>query len=379
MTLLGFDFNAFPKLRFNTRIGDIMSACFNDWLSSFRICVEMTTLKLGNETGTDANAGEPKFRGRIKMLSLLHAIGREGLRALEASGYDHEDENATYDLALQRLREIYQRTESLYIKIARLISARQLIDEDEVNYYRRIDSLSRKLGWEDNVAREALALSTAVCGLRDLDLRRTLLADADLTWEQFLVRCKNKVSAVESEQYLTTAASSSTIGYKKEIKQEIDMIDSSISKDKTRKMYSNADHSESQDSYDEGLVFQVTRSRNKSSKSRRYSRSRSRSTSSSNDSSVPEWRKPVSRRNSNNSNRCHGCKKPGHYFRECPRVKCYVCQKRGHTSIDCSKNKRYSSSNRYYKRDSSSDRSDNGRKSKSPSRMVRFAKSDCGK
>ncbi len=205
MALVGFDFDAFPQLVFHPSKGD-MSHCFKKWLTRFNIAVEMMTVKLGTEA-VGGGAPQPKFRGRIKVLALLHAIGDDGLEALNSVGFDYSVDTADFAAALTALRGVFERTESDYVRTNKFVSAKQMSSEDEVEFYHRVEKLSRALNFgENNEIRKQIALSIAVCGLRDADLRRSLMSEEDMTWDSFCTKCKNKVTAKESEEHVFAMA-----------------------------------------------------------------------------------------------------------------------------------------------------------------------------
>ena len=221
MDLRGFDFNAFPKLQL---VSSDMSGSFSKWLTRFTLCVEMTTLKLGRD-----DEGNVRFTGQVKLLSLLNAIGDDGLDALTSVGFDRTNENANYENALDLLKQVYIREESDYVKTNKFVHAKQVASEDEVEYYHRVEKLGRACGYiADNEIRTRLSVSIAVNGLRDSMWRKQLMAEADLTWDRFCTLCKAKVTAKESEDFLSGAAASSssskTSSVKREIKQEVDAV-----------------------------------------------------------------------------------------------------------------------------------------------------------
>jgi len=83
------------------------------------------------------------FDDRLKLLSLYSAIGPEGVTALEATGYDTNDDTYTYSDDLRLLIRIYDPNATAYISLQRFISAKQDAGEDELNYLFRIEQNSR--------------------------------------------------------------------------------------------------------------------------------------------------------------------------------------------------------------------------------------------
>ena len=82
------------------------------WYDSFTLCVEMSTLNLGNEEN-----GDVRFTAKIKLLCLLNAVGTDGLDDLHSVGFDRDAHGANFDNALQLLRGVFVREESDYVKI----------------------------------------------------------------------------------------------------------------------------------------------------------------------------------------------------------------------------------------------------------------------
>lgn len=391
MAFPGLDFNAFPRLVFDSRSGD-MSHCFKKWLTRFNLAVEMMTVKLGTEAVTGSGQ-QPKFRGRIKVLALLQSIGDDGLEALNSVGFDYSDDAADFAAAVTALRGVFERAESDYIKTNKFVSAKQMSSEDEVEFYHRVEKLSRALNFgENNDIRKQIALSIAVCGLRDADLRRSLMSEENMTWDSFCTKCKNKVTAKESEEYLFGNGANSSyhnmgkFDKKLNIKQEVDLVDSGkkIEDSKYAKYrhpnsneYSSSS-SESVDSYDESMVGRVS----SNGKSKSWRRDRSSSYSSSNEFVPGYKKKDFSHKNYKtresrasryeDSGRCIGCRKKGHFLRECPFVRCYNCQKKGHTSMDCK------SKNRSYKSRRNSPHPNRDDSSSERKVSVRFASSNTG-
>jgi hypothetical protein len=387
----GFDFKAFPVLKIN---GNDIPGSWNSWLSEFELCVEMTTIKMGKEEVE--NEQLDKFRGRLKLLALANAIGKDGRDALQSVGFDLKDNDATYEQAMARLKEIYERTESVYVKTMKFVTVSQANGEDEREYLLRVEKLSRTMdfGANNNDLRERLALALAVNGLRESSLRRQLMQETDLTWERLTNTLRARHSARESEALLKEVKSGHS-NVKQEVKHEVDAIDSR-SRFRERKWSDSSDNEESE--------------RHKRN-TRPYRRSRSSSRSSwsgsdKNQTFSPEWKRkgnrgnrdsyewPRRRRNSRSPRRerspgygrssrrytsseeeelvCFHCNKVGHHLRQCPKITCYICRERGHTSVDCKvKGKKRSKYERYDRRY----RSNSSGSSRSPRRRVRFSES----
>jgi len=196
MALTGLNFNAFPKLVLGT---EDRSRSFLNWENEFTLCVEMTTIKLGYDEVDHEQV--PRFRGRI--MALLNAIGGEGLEALTSVGFDRNAEGADFEAALTALRGIFVRDESAYVKTNKFVTAQQLAGEDEVEYYHRIEKLSRGLDYMNEETRMRLSLSLAIKGLRDLVWREQLMAETDLTWDRYCALSRARVTAKESQDFLS--------------------------------------------------------------------------------------------------------------------------------------------------------------------------------
>ena len=387
MALTGFDFNAFPKLMLNA---SDMSSSYRKWQDRFTLCVEMTTLKMGND-----DEGNPKFAGRIKMLALLNAIGDEGLEALSSVGFDRATGN--YDGALTALRNIYVREESGYVKTNKFVTAKQTCGEDEVEFYHRIEKLSRGLDYiADNNTRNRLSVSIAVNGLRDSSWRKQLMAEADLTWDRFCTLCKAKVTAKESEDFLsgaTVSDNNSATAAKTGPKQEVDAVDvkgkryNSSSKRDRRNSYSDSSRSRSRgksrsDRHSNNNSSRYRSSSRDSAGSRGSSSERSRSSRNGRNYRDKSDRRDKYRENRSQKRQCIECNSSEHFIRSCPYVRCFYCKNKGHTVMDCIKyenqsdNRRHSPT-RFDRRRSDSEYSEySDSERKSPSRSVRFNKTD---
>ena len=163
MKLENLDFNEFPKLVIAN--DDNAPASWNAWLTNFKLSVEMVTLKLGKEKV--GRTFKDVFRGRIKLLALLYAIGDHGKDALMNQGFDLLDQNASYDEAMQLLKNVYEKKEHVYVSTMKFVTAYQVCDENECEYLLRVEGLSRKMKFlcgNDNV-REQFAVAIVVNGL----------------------------------------------------------------------------------------------------------------------------------------------------------------------------------------------------------------------
>lgn len=301
-----------------------------------------------------------KFRGRTKLLALLSAIGNDGRATLQSLGFDlRNNENEGYEQALGLLKGHYDRSDSFYVKTMRFVTVSQANDEDEIEYLLRVEKLSRELGLGTGTeeVRKRLSVALAVNGLRDTNVRRQLLQEPDLSWDNLNTKLKAKKLARDSDLLLSEARATVNV------KQEIGAVSSPK---QTR--YSSSD------TCDNSSVNRVSRSKVKwrpylkggHSNSDYY---RNRSTSRSSNSSGDDSKRHHSRRdkfpsnqrrrkdqktpaNSQNpsyydsrsnrtesprreGNSCYHCKKRDHRIRDCPDVRCFICNRRGHTTEDC--------------------------------------------
>ena len=84
---------------------------FNRWLCQFKLELPLMTAMAGKTTGHNPVV----FDDRLKLLSLYSAVGSEGMTALEATGYDTNDDTNAYSDVLRRLIRIYDRVMRLPI------------------------------------------------------------------------------------------------------------------------------------------------------------------------------------------------------------------------------------------------------------------------
>ena len=87
----------------------------------------------------------PKFRGEIKLLVLLTAIGYERMKVLESVGFDlNSQDTDAYNVALNYLKNYYDHEENEHV--ATTLS--QLCDESDSEFLLRVEKHSRNLGFE---------------------------------------------------------------------------------------------------------------------------------------------------------------------------------------------------------------------------------------
>ena len=209
----------FPTLEINPK--DV----FGSWklfLDRFTVAVRFEICNRGTKKVTiesverDVNV----FNEEMKLCALLKAISNEGFQALQAQGIDLSSEDLTYDQVLKALKNAYEREESLNVKLWNFNSACQQSSEDCRDYVRRVEHLSRTTGIfkstdssfspenktcankELERIRKTLAQVIAVNGLKDLTLRRELMAKDDLDWDSLCRILSWRGTAAETDKKL---------------------------------------------------------------------------------------------------------------------------------------------------------------------------------
>ena len=227
-----------PRLVINS---DDIFGSWRKWHDEFLLAMELKELSLGTEEVTDNNGDTtrvPVFRGRRKVIALLQAIGDEGRQALHSQGFDVSDANLSYTQAMELLRRHYCREDTIFVKMQKLVTARQAIGEDHRDYLLRIERLSRETASTDSnnheareavrIVRERFCLTLAVNGLRDNALRNELMSTLDLTWANLYTRlaacsrARESAVALDRNQAGTSSDSgSSSVELTHNIKQEV--------------------------------------------------------------------------------------------------------------------------------------------------------------
>lgn len=354
----GIDLTSFPKLKVT---GSNVIGSWKSWLSQFEISVEMTTLNLGKEDVDGQGTMLDKFRGRSKLLALLGAIGSEGMDILTSLGFDLKNGDAdAYTAALDLLKGHYEREDSFYVKTMKFVTVSQAGGEDEREYLLRVEKLSRNMafGAGNEELRKRFSVALAVNGLREHSIRRQLLQENDLQWDQLSAKLRTRQLGRVSDNILSEVKAGSF-----NVKTEI----SSVSEDEKKSV--NQVYKSSKDKYRSRDSSRSSNSSRDSSSSRRYE-GRSRRPYQSRDT---RYR---SRYNSPQRDEgCFQCGKSSHYVRHCPEVRCFQCQAKGHTIKDCPEG-RGRSFRKYRHFQGTSNRDGSGSDSRSPSRKVRFHESN---
>ena len=233
------NFNDFPKLVINS---DDVGGSWKNWLNEFDLSVEMITLRLGEEKVRIDGEEETVdvFRGRMKLVSLLNAVGKAGRAALTSLGFDQKSATSTYEGAMELLKTVYESEETVYVKTMKFVTASQAIGENENDYLLRIEDLSRKMtfGTEHDALRQEFALAIAVNGLRESSLRSQLMQQNDLNWTKFSGILRAKKIARDSERTMETVKAGNF-----NVKLEVDAVENkSEDKDSQFKFDSDSDN-----------------------------------------------------------------------------------------------------------------------------------------
>lgn len=199
--------STFPKLEI--KANDVAGS-WRTFIRRFELEIEIKRRELG--THEINNVEVDVFDNESRLLALLKAIDLEGGDVLAAEGLNWGDGRITYDLALNALRRHYSREESVYVRTQKFVMVQQALGEDQRDYIKRVEKLSRNLDYFNNVnaaqhqalqvARESLTLSLTVNGLRDTALKRELMATPDLNWVRLGDILRTRTVAAESSYKL---------------------------------------------------------------------------------------------------------------------------------------------------------------------------------
>ena len=128
-----------------------------------------------------------KLGDAMKKLTLLSAVGNDGLVLLTAKGEDPLSGTMSYEGILATLDEHFGQEVSSYLKFNEFVTVSQLASESYRDYLLRVERLSRGCRFSDYKAeglRLDFCLSLAVNWLRDRALRVELMSRTDLTWDR---------------------------------------------------------------------------------------------------------------------------------------------------------------------------------------------------
>ena len=192
-------FDQFPKLQIDL---ENVAISFRKWLRKFELSSRLAVISMGTEK---IGKGKvlPKFRGEMKLLALLNAIGSEGMEVLESVGFDlNSQDTDAYDVALNHLKNYYDQEENEHVAWVKAATLSQLCGESDLEFLLQVEKHSRNLGFEPgtdvNALRKKFATSIALAGLRNDLVRQQLLLDKKLTWETLSVSLKAKSIAGSS-------------------------------------------------------------------------------------------------------------------------------------------------------------------------------------
>ena len=336
----------FPELKIDP------SDVFGSWdrfIRQFEVDARLREKACGTRRVGDQD--RPVFDDELKCLALIKAVGDEGQRVIESKGHDVRVDELTYKEVSDILKAHYGREESVNVKTRNFVTARQLSGEDNRDYLRRVEQLSRNLRFfkSENAAasaalqeaRQSLAVVIAVNGLRDLAIRRELLAQPELSWERLCEVLMSRCTAEETEAKLEvklgpavpvrTAQSVSEVRFDDTRNRRYDR-DSRPRHDSggRRDSYTGAGGYQSSRYTDRGYE-RPGRNSDTGTDRRSYRREESREKRSG-------YREGKDKQPSSSDRfgrRCYGCDQRGHIVQECPRVKCHECGNRGHIMRTC--------------------------------------------
>lgn len=308
------------------------------FLNQFTLQLRFQVLSAGKKKVNDQEVDA--FGDEQKCLALLHSIGIEGQEILLAQGYDFTTDSKTYDATVGLLKNHYGREESLNVRLRNFFYATQLSDENSRDYLRRVERLSRsiELFKNDNAdantaldaARAKITEVTVVNGLRNVSLRRELMAKKGLTWDKLSDILTSRDAASESSAKLENPK----VVLKPVIKTEVAYASSYQGERVSRQPSRDS-------SYD----------RNRSSSYERYRRWRKYEQEQNNQtksSSGKDYKQPESTYKRSQSpsygskslkgdNRCYACGSKEHHIRNCKQAICHYCGNKGHVVLDCPK------------------------------------------
>lgn len=384
----------FPKLVIDS---DNIHGSFMSWKYDFDVAIELASLKLG----VDDN-DQQVFRGRLKLLTLVQAVGSVGKDVFTAVGFNIADEASTYDQAMGHLEAQFGIQDNIYVRTMRFVTVNQALGEKETDYLLRVNKLSRTMNIPANSdeVRVGFALALAVNGLRNSDLRRELMERNDLTWDNLNAMLRARQSSKESELILLENTKTEQVL----VKREVAGIESDTKASRTvNRVYREGSGRPRSDGGGVGNTYPYDSpgrsNRNRwqfearndhredyykpSSPGKQYSEYRQgaykRGSPYSGRGYSPEYgsgypRSPPRRSPSpGRVSRCFTCGDTDHMARYCPQSRCYNCNAKGHISIDCRNTYDYYNDHRSGSQGRHRDSYPN-----SPTRMVRFNESDQG-
>lgn len=338
-------FTGFPILKINPE--DVYGS-WKDFLDQFRIEISMKTVICGKRR-VDGQE-EDVFNDEMKKLALLKSVGIEGQRVIKSKGHSVTEDDMTYNQAMEILRAFYGREESIHVQTRNFVCASQTLGEDNREYLKRVEQLSRNLRFFNSetdeihtalqTARESLALVIAVNGLKDHRVRKEVMAKREITWARLTEILTSRSRAEESEEKLGRPSSQNEIEIKREV-AETRVVEQSRDRPSERRDYRDGYRSEYRDSRQGSRDTYYRPGKERSYRYRSTSRGRdNRSDSKDRYDSKRESREGRDRRGSSGEKyegrkSCHECGSNYHIVRHCDQARCFKCGELGHISLDC--------------------------------------------
>ena len=319
------DLSGFPSLKIEP---NDVNGSWKRFLTQFRLQIKYQILSCGTKSvkvKDEETKSVDVFDDELKCIALLTSVGSEGQSVLLSKGFriDQDDFVLNYKDALTALDAHYGREESLNVRIHKMINSRQDIGEDSRDFSRRIEAMGRNLeiffpGQTLDNAREKFTEVLVVNGLRDIKLRKELLAMPNLDWARLNQILSSRGTAEDAESKLENDVSTSS-------RRPI------VTQHVAEASFQGSNHYRGRQSRfdDRDSVFddETSYSRNKSS-------FRSRRDSQSHDSYYDKRDHSREHKQSKDSRRCYRCG-GDHLLCDCEFVTCLLCQNQGHIAIDC--------------------------------------------
>jgi hypothetical protein len=319
---------------------DDVSGSWNKWYNEFVIAMELAVLESGMKKVT---VGEEErevsaLDERTKLLLLLKHIGQAGRDTLTSQGFVASSTDANYDEALKLLQGYYEREESMFVRVQKFVSASQTAGEDVREYLLRVERLSRQCGYgtDSEEVRLQFCVALAVNGLRDMNLRRELMARKALSWTDLGDLVRSAARARDETSFLATGS-----GQSPRVKvepAEVASMESEVREERERHSPSTSRRREGRES---GRAYRRRSRSSRRSGERRYD-SRGRRSGSGDrysdrdPSRSPRWTDREQSMSPRQRGRgCYECHRNGHISRYCPDARCYNCNRRGHQARDC--------------------------------------------
>ncbi|XP_067939543.1 serine/threonine-protein kinase fray2-like [Watersipora subatra] len=281
--------SGFPNLVF----GEHGDGSWERFIEEMNLCIGSAVERRSYVDDEDGNR-VPIMRGRARLVPLLRAIEHSGREILRGAGFNVDGVNSTYEEAVEVLQDYYGRQEM------------------------------------------------AVNRLRDREVSRDLMKNANLTWGLLHEALRAREMANNLNRFLRTEGRSTDL--KSEVKREV----AKVSEFDSRAQYRSNDRDRSYDSAGRSSPRGSPRSSRRYYGSEEHDTSRygTRGRESNNDSDSRKYRdnysreRHVSRYRANNREGsedrvCYNCRPSGHEMRSCLSIKCFPCRRRGHVSCYC--------------------------------------------